>query len=384
MDVPDRREPDVMHENQIRQLLRLSGRRRRPNAQQMTRARGAAHDAWMRAARTQRWRVWRPVFIGAVAAAAVALTTAVFWYRSSPPAPVPLTAVVHVEVATLRTLVGSIVVTRDGHGQGQVDREVREPGFVLRSGDRLSTSRDSRATLALDHGLAVRLDRDTAVTLESGRITLARGAVYVDAAPTFDLRPLAIATPLGIVRHVGTQFEVRLVGDGVRIRVREGSVVVDRESTPMPLTSHAGEALLIAPNRAVERQPISTSGAEWNWVTQLAEPFQLEGSTLRAFLDWVSREEGWHWQFDNAATQHRAESTVLRGSIDGLTPAEAVDAVLPACGLAARHEGDRLIVSTSHTRAPLRRPSSVRRASWSLERGTLFSWGVEAGASGRG
>lgn len=317
----------------------VSDRRRRPNPQQMTRAHHAVHDAWIRAARTQRWRVWRPVFIGAVAAAVLALTTAVFWPRSSPPA-----SVSPIEVATLRTLVGSIVVTRSG--QGEADREVREPGLALRSGDRLSTLHDSRAALTLDRGLAVRLDRDTAITLESGQITLTRGAVYVDAASR-RLRPLAIATPLGVVRHVGTQFEVRLVGDALRVRVREGTVVVDRASASMPLTSHAGEALLIAPNRTVERQPISTSGAEWTWVTQLAEPFQLERSTLKAFLAWVSREEGWHWQFDNAATQRRAEPIVLRGSIDSLTPAEAVDAVLPACGLAARHDGDRLIVSTS-------------------------------------
>ena len=35
------------------------------------------------------------------------------------------------------------------------------------------------------------------------------------------------------------------------------------------------------------------------------------------------------------------------GSIDGLTPNEALSAVLPASGLTFRREGDRLIVSAA-------------------------------------
>jgi hypothetical protein len=38
------------------------------------------------------------------------------------------------------------------------------------------------------------------------------------------------------------------------------------------------------------------------------------------------------------------EQIVLHGSIDGLTPEEALGAVLPTCGLTFRLEGERLIV----------------------------------------
>jgi hypothetical protein len=63
-----------------------------------------------------------------------------------------------------------------------------------------------------------------------------------------------------------------------------------------------------------------------------------------AFLDWVSREQGWRWQFEQPAMRGRVEQIVLHGTIDGLTPEEALAAVLPTCGLSFRQDGARLIV----------------------------------------
>ena len=198
----------------------------------------------------------------------VGLVAFAIWNRPTPPSPAA-----PAEVATLHLVKGSIVINRDG-----ADRQVREAGLRLQTGDRV-TSQDSRAALMFADGVAVRLDRETAVTLESGRVTLLRGAAYVDAGREPRGSGLAVETPLGVVRHVGTQFEVRLLGDTVRVRVREGAVVVERESGRW--TSRAGEALLIAPNKSAEQQTTTTSGPDWNWVSELAEPFQLEGSDAR-------------------------------------------------------------------------------------------------------
>jgi hypothetical protein len=149
-----------------------------------------------------------------------------------------------------------------------------------------------------------------------------------------------------MVSHVGTQFELRLQPDSLNIRVREGevSVVVDGGNTRR--TSRAGEALFISRDRPDVRSRIATSGSEWDWVTTIAQPFTLEGATVSAFLEWVSREQGWRWEYADAATGRRAERAVLHGSIEGLTPEEALAAVLPASGLTSRRDGDRLIVSS--------------------------------------
>jgi hypothetical protein len=189
----------------------------------------------------------------------------------------------------------------------------------------------------------VRLDRGTAIVLDrESQVTLERGAVYVDAGGEPNAPALEIKTPFGSVRHVGTQFEVRLQESSLRVRVREGAIAVDRAGTRW--TSQAGEALMLARSGPPVREVIPTFGSDWTWMTELAEPFHLEGARVPALLDWVSREQGWRWQLEDPRTRDHIEQIVLHGSIDGLTPEEALSAVLPTCGLTFRREGERLIV----------------------------------------
>jgi FecR protein len=232
-------------------------------------------------------------------------------------------------------------------------RTVVESGVRVRQGDRIELAGDSRASIVLADGIAVRFDRETAVVVEAAdRLGLERGAVYVDTAGAAS--PLRIETPLGAVRHLGTRFEVRVVQRSLRVRVREGSIALDRRGTSV--TARAGEALFAIDSQPATRTRIATSGPEWKWVGELADPFQLEGATLPSFLDWAAREEGWEWQVAGSALRARTDRIVLHGSIDGLTPAEALAAVLPASGLTFRLEGNRVLVSAASP------PSSERRA----------------------
>jgi ferric-dicitrate binding protein FerR (iron transport regulator) len=210
----------------------------------------------------------------------------------------------------------------------------------LKVGDRIEVPKDSRVALALTESLSVRLDRGSAaVFVSADRLALERGAVYVQSSGTKDLR---IETTLGAVQHVGTRFEVRLDGTSLRVRVREGSIALERGTSRWIGT--AGEGLTLAEGRPPERQRLAESDADWAWVGEIAEPFALEGATLRAFLDWVSREQGWQWQVDDPRLRARLDDIVLHGSIDGLSPQEALDAVLPASALAYRRDGARLIL----------------------------------------
>jgi hypothetical protein len=107
---------------------------------------------------------------------------------------------------------------------------------------------------------------------------------------------------------------------------------------------------VVAANGTPSREQIATSGSEWRWVHELSGPFILEGATVQAFLDWFGGEQGWQWEIADATLRARADRVVLHGSIEGLTPEEALSAVLPAAGLTHRREGTRLVIEAVRTR----------------------------------
>jgi hypothetical protein len=331
----DSRRPPANGPDRIGQLVTLGGRRPVPDPAQMSRARAAAHHEWSRVVdrRTRRLSFWS--LAGAAIAAGVLGVAG--WSLRHAPAPVP-----GPEIATLRTVTGSVLIA----SAGESSRAVSGAGMRIRAGDRLETIDGSRAAFEMPGGLSVRLDRDTTARLDSAsRLILERGAVYIDARPGASDSVLNVDTSFGSVRHTGTQFEVRVDESALRVRVREGSVAV--EAGGQRWASRAGEGLILARSRPPERHAIAVSGPEWSWVSELAQPFRLEGATAPAFLAWVSREQGWRWEYDNPSLRTRVERIVLHGSIEGLTPEEALAAVLPTCGLTSPREGERLTVSAA-------------------------------------
>ncbi len=326
-----------MESDQIGQLLKLAGRRQMPDPADMRRAREAARAEWRVVVRRRTWRGrWR-IGLGALAATFCALAAWV-WLRP-PSAPAS-----RADIATVQQIAGTVVVTSLDMGHQTVTA-----GMRIRPGSRIEIPDGSGVALRLidsmGDGTAVRLDRATVAVFETAdQLTLERGAVYVDAGRSpRSTAPLRVETVFGSVRHLGTRFEVRLGSTSMRVRVREGLVAVEREGTRW--TTQAGEALALTDAGTASREPIATSGPEWRWVGRLAEPFVLDGATVPAFLDWVAREEGWQWEIADAALRARADRIVLHGSIEGLTPEEALGAVLPASRLTYRREGTRLLVA---------------------------------------
>jgi hypothetical protein len=324
----------------IGQLLKLAGARRMPDAAQMDRARAAAHADWTALVRHRargRRVVW--VLMGAAVAASVIGGLGWPWLarHRAPPG-------VRSEIASIRTVDGPVfLITTDGR------RSSLATGARIGSGERVETSNNGRAAFVLTGGVSVRLDQGTAIVLDGhSEVTLERGAAYVDSGGEPNAAALEIKTPFGSVRHVGTQFEVRLQESSLRVKVREGTIAVERAGQRW--TSQTGEALMLSRSGPPVREMIPTFGLDWTWVTGLAESFHLEGARVPAFLQWVSREQGWRWQLEDPRMLDHIEQIVLHGSIDGLTPEEALSAVLPTCGLTFRIDGERLIVGVNRKR----------------------------------
>lgn len=200
-------------------------------------------------------------------------------------------------------------------------------GTNVSASDEIRTRPSGRVAVRRTDGLEVRLDAATQLAFnDSGRASLASGSVYVDAGATGSGRDdFVIGTPIGDVRHLGTQY-VASVRDGLlHVAVREGSVAVDKGRAPV--MARAGESLTIARDGAVSRSQFDVYGDAWRWVESVAPEFVIDGRSLDEFLAWVGRETGRKVVYTSADAAREAETTRLRGSIAGLTPAAAVAAV---------------------------------------------------------
>jgi hypothetical protein len=145
----------------------------------------------------------------------------------------------------------------------------------------------------------------------------------------------------GVVEEIGTQFEVRLDGESVRLRLREGRAILHADEADHDV--RAGTELLIDSGGTVTRREISRHGADWGWVGGVAPLRDLEGRTARAFLNWVARERGWTLAFANEIVARSANEIVLGGTAEQLTLDDALDAVLPTCRM-SYHVDDGVLV----------------------------------------
>lgn len=191
-------------------------------------------------------------------------------------------------------------------------------------------------SLRLDVASRIRLDAATAVSLEAG-------AVYVDSGAAGD--GIVVRTPLGAAREVGTQFEVRLAGSAMTVRVREGLVMVSRgdEGT----TVGRGFAVTMARGGTAEPRPLATWAGEWLWTQDVAPLLDIEGRTAGEYLDWVGREGGLVVAFADGRAEQVARSAVLHGTLLGPAPLDTLAVVLPGCGLTSRSVEGRLLVSVA-------------------------------------
>jgi ferric-dicitrate binding protein FerR (iron transport regulator) len=331
---------------QIAELLRLAGPRPQPASFRAARVRTVVEAEW-RAAVRRRDRRTMLQWVALAVAASVLIVMSGRWLLPSTPVDAnnvangavtpPVNA--HIIVARLARATGLVTIA-----ENRTDAwRLLGPGATVNGGAAIRTDAQSRAALALAQGQSLRLDTDTLVVFEGDtRVRLERGSVYLDSGK-HGSGGVEVVTPFGTLRDVGTQFEVSLVSSGLRVRVREGQVALMHRD--VRVAAARGESVSVARDGTVTRGSVPIAGPEWAWTSATAPGFQLEEASLTDFLDWVSREEGWDWHFADAAARQRGAGVVLHGSIDKLTPAEALDAVLPTCGMAWRLEAGSLIIS---------------------------------------
>jgi ferric-dicitrate binding protein FerR (iron transport regulator) len=320
----------------IEALLKASGRRPGVAADRADRVREVVSAAW-REEVARRGRVSDASFRVALAVAAVvvvavglaAFALRPYWTDQTP-------------VARVDRVAGAAWVRGGSLFASNTPLTV---GAEIATRSTVSTGPDGRVAFRLSKGHSVRLDVDTALRVSADReLSLLRGAVYLDSRrdPAAVPESLRIATPFGTIENQGTQFAVRLDGSSLSVKVREGTVTIATEVER--LVARAGEGLRLDRSGRAERTEEAPDGGSWAWAEAVAPMMDIEGRSLREFLDWVARERGIRLQFADEALSKRAPAVVLTGSVAGMTLDDATTSVLATCGLKGRVEAGALVV----------------------------------------
>jgi len=324
---------DARDDTDLAALLAAAGPRSLPSQEALASVRAAVEAEW-RATVTARQR--RRRFTSWAAAAGVAAAALAVWVAQ------PLRAPGGEIVASLTRVVGDV---QQNEGDGRW--VPLESAGSLKSGAQLRTGTGGQVALRLNDGVELRLDSRTLVALEDAQqARLAHGAVYVDshAEPGATPSDFTLATQAGTVRHLGTQYQARVTNGDLRVAVREGRVQVG--TTAGNVQGAAGEQLTIS-NGRVARSELAANAADWDWLATITPPFSLEGRSVDAFLAWAGRETGRAVVYASPDVEQQAREVILSGTLEGLTPDEAVAAVLSTTSLQAALDGDRLRIEAA-------------------------------------
>jgi ferric-dicitrate binding protein FerR (iron transport regulator) len=154
-----------------------------------------------------------------------------------------------------------------------------------------------------------------------------------------------VATALGTVRDLGTQFVVRLDGEqtSIDVGVRDGRIVLTTDGAMD--TAQSGERLVAARDApAIRREPMPTFGGDWEWTETLAPPFETDGRTVSDLLAWFAEQTGRTVVFGTPAAERVAREAKVTGSID-LEPLQKLSAALATTDLTYALEDDRVVIN---------------------------------------
>jgi ferric-dicitrate binding protein FerR (iron transport regulator) len=316
------------------QLLRLAGAPADPTDERTARVREAVHAEWQAHRRRRMKRRTAGVVIALLGVAA-SLLIVIRMNRAVPASAPPGETI----VATGERILGQpLVYHRRGGTAGPEPLSISTP---IRADDVIETDVATRASVLTADGSSVRIDRGSRVRfIGPAAVELIAGATYLTTA--VGSHGFEVRTPIGVVRDMGTRFEVRLTESSLRVRVRAGTTEIRRGTTVTAATS--GTEAIVTTRDAVVRQA-PTYGPEWAWTTDLAPPFPIEGRPLRAFLEHLAAEEGWTLRYADASVADAAGRILLHGSVEGLSAEQRLGVAMANSGLQYRLRDGQVLVS---------------------------------------
>ncbi|HEY4444003.1 MAG TPA: FecR domain-containing protein [Steroidobacteraceae bacterium] len=273
----------------------------------------AVEDAWSASVNRRKIiRAMRGWLVASVSILTIGLGAIAFRYASAP------------QPQLIATIVGTRGSVRILPLAGHVSIVA---GDVLSAKTRIETGPNGTALLSLG-SVGVRVGPVTELELERpGRIRLKRGKIYVDSGETARPDALVVATEFGNLAHRGTQYQVQVQPKAYLFTsVREGRILLQDHGATQSV--ERGEGLRVAETNEITRSVIPPYDAQWQWVSEFVPEFSIEGQSLSVFLDWFARETGRRLVFVGPTSRNDTDRTTLKGSIGGLTPTQALNAVV--------------------------------------------------------
>ncbi|MGH8195547.1 MAG: FecR domain-containing protein [Woeseiaceae bacterium] len=302
--------PNSQSDDPIARLMNLAGPRDAVPADVEQRVHDQVRKVWRSSVvqrRTVRWSV--PIAVAASVIIAVGLN-----HRTpdvAPPAALK-------PIATIARINGSPDLAASRMAVG-------DPVYA---GDTISTGSSQGISLTMTRDMSLRLAAGTTVTIDSiDKVALATGRIYADSGQAiYRDRHITIVTDAGSATDLGTQFAVGYLQGEMSVAVREGTVDVFDQSESY--TAESGDMLKLRPDSDVVFERISKYDDSWDWAVALAPAFDINNRSLLDFLNWAARETGKELEFANHDVRTAVMGTVLRGSVSGFTPSEALKSVL--------------------------------------------------------
>ncbi len=321
-------------DDQLHTLFQHAGAREKPLGEVEQAARDTLHAQWHQTvARRKRRRILAGL---AVAATVVIALGAVIRLTVGPPAPGAA-----IQLAVVDNLLGTAQVHEDG---ANAKSESLGMDSRLRSRQVVETGVDSATALRWAHGQSIRLDENTRIRLDSSSgIWLDHGRIYVDTANRASgAESLTIATPAGLVRHVGTQYMTAVSLAGTTVSVRSGKVALQLSGTDHPVAR--GEQLTISGDGVRSVRQIDPWGDSWQWVESITPAFDSDGKSIADLIEWVASETGHSVEYASFDAEKQARQTVLRGRLE-LEPMKALTMITQTSGMEAQVSHGLIMVS---------------------------------------
>ncbi len=316
---------DIRTDDGLEQLLKKASPRPVPSRQGENAVRQAVKAEWQHVARRRRSQ--RRVLRYAMAATVFLAAFVTFSMFRGP-------IVEPVQVASIEKSFGTIYLL----GDSAELKETRDLSDVW-SGQTIVTGADAGLALAWAAGGSLRIDESSRVTFTNDRsIYLEVGRIYFDSRPSAliagvsagGITGFSVTTDHGEVSHVGTQFMTEADSGALVVSVREGRVAIAgiyHEHAASP-----GEQVTFTGRQRPTVLNIAATGQAWGWVARTTPPADVDGKSLKQFLDWACRELGLELVFEGGAGEV-AEEAILRGTID-TGPADALRLRLASAALA--------------------------------------------------